>query len=39
VTLPGNAALVAAQQQLLDALSRQIGTAMAAHPDYLHPAI
>jgi hypothetical protein len=32
--LPGNAALVAAQQQLLDALSRQIGTAMAAHPDY-----
>lgn len=38
VTVPGNAALVAAQQQLLDALSQQIGTEMAAHPDCLHPA-
>jgi uncharacterized lipoprotein YmbA len=38
VSVPGNAALVAAQQQLLDALSQQIGDALVAHPDYLQAA-
>ena len=38
VIVPGNAALVAAQQQLLDTLSRQIGNELATRPDYLHPA-
>lgn len=37
VTASDSTALVAAQQQLLDALSRQIATALAAHADWLHP--
>jgi soluble lytic murein transglycosylase-like protein len=32
-----SAGLVAAQQVLLDDLSRQIATALAAHADWLHP--